>query len=156
MCLCVAPHSRIRTSIRGKANLGREPTSSAPSCPQKIQVTIAKRISRQPHRTEQKYQQAFIEYKDGARFVMWNVGFAEDAKLAYVSFPIKMVVVLSKTKMDLCIGASDSAVQPAPTATVAGSISIGTNQFFDVTALIQEVQETSQHEKHIFFCCKDL
>ena len=79
---------------------------------------------------------------------MSNVGFAEDAKLAYVSCPLKTVVDLSKTKMDPCIGASDSAVQPAPTATIAGSINLGTNQFFDVTALIQEVLETRHHENN--------
>ena len=49
---------------------------------------------------------------------------------------------------DSCIGAAHSAVQPAPTATVAASIDLGTNQFFDVTALIQEVQETRQHENN--------
>ena len=82
-----------------------------------------------------KYQQALLKYVKGARFVMSNVGFVEDAKAAYVSCPLKSVVDLSKTKMDTCIGASGSAVQPAPTATVAGSSDLGTNQFFDATAL---------------------
>ncbi len=95
-----------------------------------------------------KYQQALNAYKDGARFVMSNAGFTEDAKLAHVSCPLKTVVDLSKTKMDPCIGASDSAVQPAPTATIASSINLGTNQFFDVTALIQEVLETRHHENN--------
>ena len=95
-----------------------------------------------------KYLQALDSYKDGARFVMSQVGFAQDVKLAYVSCPLKTVVDLSKTKMDPCIGASGSAVQPAPTATVAGSINLGTNQFFDVTALIQKIDETRQHENN--------
>ena len=81
---------------------------------------------------------------------MSNVAFVEDANLSYVSCPLKIVVDLSKTKMDPCIGASDSAVQPAPTTTVAGSINLGTNQFFDVTALIQEVLETRHHENNTF------
>ena len=50
--------------------------------------------------------------------------------------------------MDACVGASDSAVQPAPTATVAGSSDLETNQFFDVTALIQEVKTVLQHENN--------
>ena len=95
-----------------------------------------------------KNQQAINAYEDGARFVMSNVGFTEDAKLAHVSCPLKTVVDLSKTKMDPCIGESNSAVQPAPTATIAGSINLGTNQFFDVTALIQEVLETRHRENN--------
>ena len=59
---------------------------------------------------------------------MSNVGFAQDVLLAYVSSPLKIVVDLSKTEMDSCIGASGSAAQPAPTATVAGSVNPGTNQ----------------------------
>ena len=55
---------------------------------------------------------------------------------------------LSKTKMDPCIEPSDSAVQPAPTATIAGSSGLETNQFFDITALIQEVHETRHYENN--------
>ena len=97
---------------------------------------------------ETKYQQALKTYVKGARFVMSKVGFVEDAKAAYVSCPLKAVVDLSKTKMDACVGASDSAVQPAPTATVAGSTDLGANQFFDVTALIQEVNDVRQHDNN--------
>jgi len=79
---------------------------------------------------------------------MSKVAFLEDAKPGYVSCPIKHVVDLSKTKLDACIGASDSAVQPAPTATVAGSTTLGTNQFFDITALVQEVHEIRKHENN--------
>ena len=79
---------------------------------------------------------------------MSSVGFADNAKAAYVSCPLKPGVDLSMTKMEACVGASDSAAQPAPTATVAGSTDLGTNQFFDVTALIQEVTEVRQHENN--------
>ena len=79
---------------------------------------------------------------------MSHVVFVDNAKTAYVSCPLKSVVDLSKTKMEACFGAPDSAVQPAPTATVAGSTDLGTNQFFDVTALIQEVKEVRQHENN--------
>ena len=95
-----------------------------------------------------KYQQNLDAYKRGGRFVMSKVAFAEDAKQQYVSAPIKHVVDLSKTKLDACIGAPDSAVQPAPTATVAGSSNLGTNQYFDVTALVQEVQDIRKHENN--------
>ena len=84
-------------------------------------------------------------YKDGNRFVMSKVNFVEDAKAAYVSCPVKLVVDLSKTTMDRCAVTTGSAVQPTPTATVAGSIDLATNQFFDVTALVQEVHETREH-----------
>ena len=95
-----------------------------------------------------KYEQALKNYVHGARFVMSHVVFVDNAKTAYVSCPLKSVVDLSKTKMEACFGASDSAVQPAPTATVAGSTDLGTNQFFDVTALIQEVKEVREHENN--------
>ena len=102
-----------------------------------------------------KYEQALKNYVHGARFVMSNVGFVDDAKAAYVSCPLKSVVDLSKTKLEACVGASDSAVQPAPTATVAGSTDLEINKFFDVTALIQEVKEVRQHDNNrSSFCCK--
>ena len=95
-----------------------------------------------------RYEKALKAYKQGARYIMSKVAFVEEAKAAYVSCPIKHVVDLSKTNMDECVGASNSAVQPAPTATVAGGSNLGSNQFFDVTALIQEVHETRQHENN--------
>ena len=63
---------------------------------------------------------------------MSQVSFVDDAKAAYVSCPLKHVVDLSNTTMDICMGGADSAVQPAPEATIAASSSLGTNQFFDV------------------------
>jgi hypothetical protein len=96
----------------------------------------------------QKYQQAIKECKDGAHFIMSRVGFVDDAKLAYVSCPLKTVVDLAKTKMDACIGTSSSAVQPAPMTTIAGSINLRNSQFFDITALIQEMDETRNHDNN--------
>ena len=93
----------------------------------------------------EKYTQVINKIKHGARFIMSKVGFVEDAKLAYVSCPLKVVVDLFSTKMDACVDAPDSAAQPAPTATIAGSVNLAGNQFFDVTSLIQEVQEIRQH-----------
>ena len=92
-----------------------------------------------------KYEQTTKAIKHGMRFTMSNVRFVEDAKLAYVSCSLKVVVDLSSTKMDACIEVPDSAAQPVPTATIAGSIDLSGNQFFDVTALIQEVQEIRHH-----------
>ena len=89
---------------------------------------------------EKKYDEALKAYQDGARFKMSKVAFVDDAKAAYVSCPLKNVVDLSNTKMELCIGAASSAVQLAPEATIAASSSLGTNQFFDVTGLVQEVR----------------
>ena len=63
---------------------------------------------------------------------MSQVSFVDDAKAAYVSCPLKHVVDLSNTTMEIFMGGADSAVQPAPEATIAASSSLGTNQFFDV------------------------
>ena len=79
---------------------------------------------------------------------MSKVSFADDAKSKYVSAPLKTVVDLSKTTMSLCVRAPDSAVQPAPTATVAGSSGLQNNQFFDITALVQDVAETRGHAEN--------
>ena len=59
--------------------------------------------------------------KPGKRFIKSEVGFVEDAKLAYVSWPLRIVVGLSSIKMDACVETPSRAVQPAPTATIAGS-----------------------------------
>ena len=69
---------------------------------------------------------------------MSKVAFFEDANAAYVSSPLKTMVDLSNTKMELCIGAASSAVQPALEATIAASTSLASNQFFDVTGFVQE------------------
>ena len=97
---------------------------------------------------EEKYKQIQNTYKDRNRFVMSKVNFVDDAKAAYVSCPVKLVVDLSKTTMDPGVVTTGSAVQPTPTATVASSIDLATNQVFDVTALVQEVHETRQHENN--------
>jgi hypothetical protein len=91
-----------------------------------------------------KYLSVVKACKQGARFEMSAVAFSEDAKAAFVSCPLKKVVNLEKTKMDICIAPLDLAVQPAPTATIAGSVGLGNNQCFDVTALVQEVQDIRQ------------
>ena len=76
-----------------------------------------------------KYEQAIKTMKPGNRFIMSKVGFVEDAKLACVSCPLKIVVDLSSTRMDACVETPSSAVQPAPTATIAGSTDLAGNQF---------------------------
>ena len=50
--------------------------------------------------------------------------------------------------MSRCVTAPDSAVQPSPTATVAGSSGFQNNQFFDITALVQDVAETRDHAEN--------
>ena len=92
-----------------------------------------------------KYEQVKNTMEHGRRFVMSKVAFVEDAKLAYVSCSLKIVVDLFSTKMDPCVETSGSVVQPAPTATIAGSANVEGNQFFDVTALAQEVSDVTEH-----------
>ena len=70
---------------------------------------------------------------------------ASSSEVSYASCPLQIVVDLSSTRMDACVEKPASAVQPAPTATIAGSTDFADNQFFDVTGLIQEVQEIRQH-----------
>ena len=105
-------------------------------------------------RNEAKYERKKKAMMHGVRYIMSNVRFVDDAKLAYVSCPLKVVVDLSSTTMDICIDYMLSAttmdflnigVQPAPTATIASSAGLAGNQFFDVTALIQEVQDIRRH-----------
>ena len=62
--------------------------------------------------------------------------------------PLKIVVDLSSTRMNACVEAPSSAVQPAPIATIAGSVGLAGNQFFDVTALVQEVQDVYHHNNN--------
>ena len=95
-----------------------------------------------------KYEQALKMFTKGARFVMSKVVFADDAKAAYVSCPLKMVVDLSKSKLDSCVDGSDSAVQPAPTTTVAGSDGLRSNQFFDITVLVIDVGDVREHDNN--------
>jgi len=95
-----------------------------------------------------KHAQTMETFKNGQRFVMSRVGFVSDAKAAYVSAPLKDVVDLSKTTMDRLLQMPDSAVQPVPKPTVAGSSDLGTNQFFDVTARVHEVGEIRAHENN--------
>ena len=92
-----------------------------------------------------KYEQVKKAMEHGRRFVMSKVSFVEDAKLAYISCPLKVVVDLFSTKMDACVETVCSVVQPAPTTTVAESAGLGGNQFFDVTALVQEVSNVTEH-----------
>ena len=96
-------------------------------------------------KNEAKYEQTKKAMEHGKCFVMSKVGFVDNVKLAYVSCPLKVVVDLSSTTMDACVETPSSVVQPAPTATIAGSACLAGNQFFDVTALIQEVQDIKEH-----------
>jgi len=95
-----------------------------------------------------EYRQALNACRHGASLVMSKVGLIEGAKKEYNSCPIKRVVDLSKTTLDPGSRASDSAVQPAPTTTVAECIRIGTPQFFDISALIQEVGPLRIHDNN--------
>ena len=97
---------------------------------------------------ESKYQTLFTQLKKGGRFVMSKVVFHQDVKEKYISTPIKLVVDLSKTKLEAILGSAESAVQPSPTATVAGSNNLGSNQFFDLTALVREILEIRLHENN--------
>ena len=92
-----------------------------------------------------KFETVVKTVKHGQRFMMSNVRFVDDPKIQYVSCPLKIVVDLATTRMEPCIEAPDGAVQPVPPASIASSIDLTGNQFFDVTALIQEVEEIYVH-----------
>ena len=95
-----------------------------------------------------KYEQIKKTIEPGRRFVMSKVNFVDDAKLAYVSCSLKIVVDLCLTKMDACVETISSVVQPVPTASIAGSADVEGNQFFDVTALVQEVSDVTEHSNN--------
>ena len=95
-----------------------------------------------------KYEQVKKAMEHGRRFVMSKVAFVDDAKLAYVSSSLKIVVDLFSTKMDVCVDIPNSVVQPVPTATIAGSADLEGNQFFDVIALVQEVSQVTDHSNN--------
>lgn len=95
-----------------------------------------------------KYEQVKKTIEHGRRFVMSRVNFVDDAKLAYVSCSLKWVVDLCSTKMDACVETSISVVQPVPTPSIAGSADVEGNQFFDVTALVQEVSDVTEHSNN--------
>ena len=95
-----------------------------------------------------KYEQIKKAMEHGRRFVMSKVAFVDDAKLLYVSCPLKIVVDLFSTKMDACVDIPNSVVQPVPEATIAGSANLEGNQFFDVIALVQEVSQVTNHSNN--------
>ena len=88
---------KISTNTIGRERNGQETTLSSHSCPQQIQASIARGISKKNAKHGAKYEQAIKTMKGGTRFIMSNVGFVEDAKLAYVSSSLKIVVDLSST-----------------------------------------------------------
>ena len=99
-------------------------------------------------KNEAKYEKVKKAMEHGRRFVMSKVAFVDDAKLAYVSSSLKIVVDLFSTKMDVCVDIPNSVVQPVPTATIAGSADLEGNQFFDVIALVQEVSQVTDHSNN--------
>ena len=99
-------------------------------------------------KNEAKYEKVKKAMEHGRRFVMSKVAFVDDAKLAYVSSSLKIVVDLFSTKMDVCVDIPNSVVQPVPTATIAGSADVEGNQFFDVTALVHEVSDVTEHSNN--------
>ena len=96
-------------------------------------------------RNTNKYDQVRKQIEQNRRLVISRVSFADDAKLQYVSCPLKLVVDLCSTKLDAVVNAPSSVVQPAPKNTVAGCAELTGNQFFDLIALIHEVLPVREH-----------
>ena len=99
------------------------------------------------NKNQTQYADAVKKFTHGTRFLMKKVHFDENAKTQFNSCTLKAVVDLSKTVMDPSDGA-DSAAQPVPTASIAGSSGLGTSQYFDVTAVIQSVGSTTTHDNN--------
>ena len=64
-------------------------------------------------KNENKYEHMKKVLEHGKHFVMSNVHLLEDARTSYISCPLKCVVDLSSTKMDICAETPSSVVQPA-------------------------------------------
>ena len=95
------------------------------------------------------YESMKKKMKQGARFTMSKVGFDEKQKTRFISCPLKTVVDLSSTKLEAVLNIKgNNAVQPVPTATIAGSSELAGNQYFDVTALVTEVSDIREHQNN--------
>ena len=98
----------------------------------------------------QKYGKAVETFVADKSFLMSQISFTPDAKTQYINAPLKFSIDLSSTTMTPTSAGQPaasketqgSAVQPAPSTTVAKCSNLGANQFFDVTALVQDVGET--------------
>ena len=90
-----------------------------------------------------QYNEAVKKVVDQTSFQMSKVAFVESAKTQYVNTPIKLVVNLALTKMEtVLLGCPKaSAVQPCPPHSVAMCSFLDNQQFFDVTALVQDTSD---------------
>ena len=107
---------------------------------------------RKNRKNEAKYELVTKALKYGTRLIMSKVCFFKDPKLAYCSCPLKVVIDLSLTTLHICKETPSSVVRPIPTATVAGIVfeqiahaTSLSHRCFDVTAVIQEVQDVQLH-----------
>ena len=93
-------------------------------------------------RSNSKYEQITSRLREGKKFVFSKVKLMDDQKTKYISCPIKTVVDLGSTIIDECVEGQSSAVQPAPQGLIATSEELQSDQFFDITALVHNVDET--------------
>ena len=94
-----------------------------------------------------KFNQAPATYTEGKTFQMSKVVLVADAKSQYISTPLKQVVDLTKTTMQLGVDATAGLAQPSPSTTVANCSKLQANQYFDVTALVRAVGEIRSYQQ---------
>ena len=84
------------------------------------------------------YQAGMNKFKEGAVFIMKQIGFVRQTKSSYLSAPKRDVVDLACTTTQAVHGLGKaSAVQPCPPGTVVEKLHLKEDQRFDLTALIK-------------------
>jgi hypothetical protein len=96
-----------------------------------------KGVAKKTQKNATAYHAAKAALADGA-YLMSNVVFEKDTSTKWLGGTKKVVVDLLLTKLDK-IDKDVSAVQPAPTTKISGCKALGSQQCFDLTALISSV-----------------
>ena len=95
---------------------------------------------RKTAKNEKSYEAAMKKFKEGAVFIMKQIGFVKQSKSAYLSAPKRDVVDLALTTAEAVVGLGNAcAVQPCPSGTVGEKLHLKQDQRFDLTALIKTI-----------------
>ena len=95
---------------------------------------------RKTGKNEKSYEAAMKTFKEGAVFIMKQIGFVKQSKSAYLSAPKRDVVDLALTTAEAVVGLGNAcAVQPCPSGTVGEKLHLKQDQRFDLTALIKTI-----------------
>ena len=80
------------------------------------------------------------KFKDGLEFIISKVALNNEINQEYLSTPIKVTVLLEKTKCEPVLQ-SGGAIQPAPKFSCAECVQLNHKYSFDITALVASLSE---------------